>query len=112
MSKINSRKKGVVYEQKIAREMRDLGFRDCVTSRAESKNLDDAGVDLCYTDPFNIQLKAVERFGTHHEVLRSMPNDSNINVVFHKRNNKGTVVMMTKDDFYALITGYMGFLLD
>jgi len=32
-----------------------------------------------------------------------MPNNENYNLIFHKRNNKGEVVVMSKNSFYALI---------
>lgn len=100
---VNGRNKGNTYERVIAQTCRDKGFSAAVCSRAESKNRDDAGVDICYTDPFNIQAKAVERFGKHHETLRAMPKDGNVNVIFHKRNNKGTTVTMMEEDFWKLV---------
>jgi len=96
---MNSRNKGHAYERKIAQELRDLGYSECKTSRYESRALDDEKVDLTHTDPFNVQLKAVENLGSAHNTLNEMPDDDNINVVFHKRNRKGTIVSMTKEDF-------------
>lgn len=103
MSKINARKKGCAYELQIRDFFRDLGWAKAVSSRSESKNKDDQGIDLCFTDPFNIQTKAVEKLGSLHDVLSKMPNDSNYNLVFHKRNRKGTVVAMTIEDFKELL---------
>jgi len=101
----SARTKGAAYERKIVRELRDfLLFPDAVTSRSESKRTDDAGVDIMYTDPFSIQCKAVEKLGNIHKILNAMPNDSNYNVVFHKRNNQGEVVSMMKDDFYEILS--------
>lgn len=100
----NGRNKGNSYERKLAKEFRDLGFLDCKTSRYESKMLDDLKVDLTNTGFFNVQAKSVERLSpTYHEILESMPKDTNYNVIFHKRNRKGEVVVMTKDDFYELV---------
>ena len=98
-----SRNKGNSYERKIAQEFRDLGYTDCKTSRYESKMLDDMKVDLTNTKPYNVQLKAVEKLGILHNVLAEMPDDDNINVVFHKVSRKGEVVAMYKEDFYELI---------
>lgn len=100
---INSRVKGHSYELQIRDFFRELGWSNCVSSRSESKNKDDQGIDLCYTDPFNIQAKAVEKLGSIHDILARMPNDSNYNVVFHKRNRKGTIVAMTMEDFKELV---------
>jgi hypothetical protein len=38
-----------------------------------------------------------------HRVLSEMPQDSNYNIVFHKRNRQGTVVAMTIEDFKEII---------
>lgn len=99
----SARQKGHAYERKIRSEFVDLGFENCETSRYESKKLDDAKVDLCNTGPFNVQCKSVETLGSAHKTLSEMPNDEKVNLVFHKRNNKGEVVSMKKEDFYNLM---------
>ena len=99
---MNARNKGHAYERKIAKELKDF-YPDCVTSRYGNRMMDDMGVDLINTDPFNVQCKAVERLGTYHDILKSMPEDNNYNLIFHKRNNRGEVVVMSKDDFYELL---------
>lgn len=99
----SARIKGHTFERDMAQWFRDLGWEKCVTSRAESKNKDDQGIDLCYTDPFNIQLKAVENLGSMHKVLSQMPQDINYNVCLHKRNRQGTIVAMTLEDFEEII---------
>ena len=104
MGKINSKQKGSAYERKLATEFRAFGFENCKTSRFESKMLDDLGVDLTHTGFFNVQAKAVERLGSYHDILASMPqDDNNYNNIFHKRNRKGEVVVMTKEDFYDIM---------
>jgi hypothetical protein len=100
---INARKKGHGYEIQIRDWFRDLGWTKAVSSRSESKNIDDQGIDLCFTDPFNTQMKAVEKLGSIHDVLANMPKDDNYNLVFHKRNRKGTIVAMTLEDFKELL---------
>lgn len=102
---VHSKNKGSAYERKVAKEFREIGFEDCKTSRFESKMLDDLGVDLTNTGIFNVQLKAVERMTkSYHDILSSMPqDDNNYNVIFHKRNRKGEVVVMTKEDFYEIL---------
>lgn len=100
---MNARKKGHSYELSVRDYFRDLGFEKAVTSRLESKSKDDQGVDLCFTGPFNVQAKAVEKLGGLHDILDRMPNDGNYNLVFHKRNRKGTVVAMKIEDFTEII---------
>lgn len=99
---LNARKKGHTYELVIRDWFRDLGWSRAVSSRSESKNKDDQGIDLCFTDPFNVQAKAVEKLGSIHDVLAKMPKD-NYNLVFHKRNRKGTIVAMTIEDFKEIL---------
>lgn len=100
----HSKNKGSAYERKLAKEFREFGFEDCKTSRFESKMLDDAGVDLTNTGVFSVQAKAVERLSpSYHDILDSMPKDDKYNLIFHKRNRKGEVVVMTKEDFYDIM---------
>jgi hypothetical protein len=99
---INSKNKGTQYEQKIARELREIGFESCLTSRHASKLLDDMKVDFTCTDPFNIQAKAVEKGLSYHSTLEEMPKDANYNLIFHKKNRKPELVVMLKEDFYEL----------
>lgn len=65
--------------------------------------LDDQKVDLTHTDPWFTQCKAQERGIYPHDILDSMPRTDNINVLFHKRNRKGEVVSMRKEDFYKVV---------
>lgn len=99
---VNGRKKGHTYERDVAQKFRAAGFEDCVTSRLESKRMDDLGVDLCNTQPWLVQCKAVEKLGAVHDVIARMPADG-IAVVFHKRNRKGTVVSMREEDFWRIV---------
>lgn len=100
---VNSRNKGHKYERDVAKEWRKFGF-DTKTSRYSNRELDDLKVDLVNTGIFNIQLKHVERLSpSYHEILDSMPKDNNYNCIFHKRNRKGEVVVMTKEDFYDIV---------
>ena len=103
MTKINARTKGIVYEQRIRKELIELGWARCQTARYASKMVDDQLVDFVNTKPFNIQAKALERAPAYHDILDNMPKDGNTNVIFHKRNNRGTVVTMSKENFYKLI---------
>lgn len=99
---VKSRNKGNSFEQKIARELRKLGFKNCETSRFASKKTDDQKVDFVNTGDYNFQAKAWERAPSYHDVLREMP-DKGINVIIHKRNYKGEVVVLLKEDFFNLI---------
>ena len=97
------RKRGNNYEVQLAKEFRDLGFDECVTSRYESKRTDDSKVDLCFTDPFNIQAKCRNNYGNPIPTLKEMPDNENINVVISKVVNSGEFVTMNKKDFYIFL---------
>ena len=104
MSGKRSRTKGHAFERKMVNILKEWWPNAC-TSRAESKNMDDKGVDICYTEPFSIQCKAVERLSPSvHKVLQAMPNDNNMNVVAWKKNNQGTVICMDLNDFLEIVS--------
>ncbi len=101
---INSRDKGIAYEQKLAKELRELGFKDCVTSRSESKRTDDQGIDFMYTGPFAIQAKATETSPSYPGLLQAMEKaKKGIPVIIRKQNNKPETVTMLKADWYKFI---------
>jgi hypothetical protein len=45
----------------------------------------------------------VENLGPVHNVLAEMPKHDKLNIVFHKKSRKGTIVAMTEESFWALI---------
>lgn len=101
---INARKKGHAFELYLVNLFKSLGFGECVSSRSESKRMDDAKVDLCYTEPFYVQAKAVEKLGCVHAILDSMPKKKGItNLVWHKKNRKGSIVCMKEEDFIVIL---------
>ena len=109
------RNKGHRYETKIAQELRNLGFTDVVTSRSESKSMDDKKVDLvdrsgklqCY-----IQLKNTVNTPQYHAIKKECPlKDKPFIVIWNKQVKKekvfgsaGEVVIMDKDFFYELLS--------
>ena len=103
MRKNNSRAIGHQYERQIRLELIELGWDKCQTSRYASRETDDANVDFVHTEPFQIQAKRWKSAPSYHEILKSMPVNESINVIFHKRPSKGEVVVMDKKDFYDLV---------
>lgn len=103
MKKNNSRAVGNTYERQLRLEFIALGWDACQTSRYASKETDDKAVDFTNTPPFNIQAKRWKSAPSYHEVLKSMPDDCNYNVIIHKRPHKGEVVVMEKSSFYEII---------
>jgi hypothetical protein len=103
MKKNNSRSVGHTYERQLRLEFIALGWDKCQTSRYASREMDDANCDFVGTPPYNIQAKRWKSAPSYHEVLASMPDNGNYNVIFHKRPNKGEVVVMSKSTFFAMV---------
>lgn len=100
---MNSKRKGNKFEVEMAFRLREL-FPDARTCRFMGQLwLDSQKVDLTGTDPYYFQCKASERFGAYHSTLEEMPKNGHINVILHKRNNRGTVAVIRFDDFIKLL---------
>lgn len=99
---VNSRSKGAKFELWCIDKMRHL-FPDAVSSRSESKRLDDAGVDICYTGNFSFQCKAVEKGLNPRRVIEAMPDDGKVNILLWKRNRKGVLAITDKPISMAFV---------
>lgn len=106
----NVRRIGHNYERKVVKELKDLGFATAATTRATSKIMDDAKIDINGV-PYNIQCKAVKTGLNVFTVLDDMEShipkmvperDVYVNVVFHKKEGE-EVVVLRKEDFYRII---------
>ena len=115
-SKSYSRTKGHKFEQKIAKELRELGF-NVVTSRSESKSTDDNKVDLIDKDnklPCAIQLKATQAIPSYFAIRnQSTVLNEDFVILWAKQEKKevnictvGEAVIMDKQLFYKLIKPY------
>jgi hypothetical protein len=121
-----NRTKGHDAERHYAALFRELSksFEKCKTSRAASRLHDDCGIDLCFTDPFNIQIKAGKQRGLviskelvkiKEEVQKNFPPQypelNNMNILIHRkdvgrgrrRNEFDEIVSMTLKDFIKLL---------
>ena len=104
MKKNNSRAVGNAYERQIRLEFRAMGWDTCETTRYASHEIDGkSNIDLVRTKPFNIQVKRWSHAPAYQEVLKSMPQDENYNIIIHKKPNRGEVVVMDKSSFYEII---------
>lgn len=107
----NNRTAGHNYERQIMNELKDFGF-SAVTSRNESKTMDDRGVDIISDAPVHIQCKNSQTNQDYPKLLNSelLPTDKPT-VVFHKKTKKvgerfmpvGEFIIIKKEDFYKLI---------
>lgn len=99
-----NRTRGHNYERQIAQEFRELGWQTACTTRYASRMRDDQKVDIFETNPLNIQCKATNKCINYQQILKEMPNDANYNVVLNKLTGKGEFVIISKEDFYELIS--------
>ena len=98
-----ARRKGHSFERKIMNEFIDLGFDNCKTSRNESHTMDVKGIDLVNTGCFNVQCRSRESQFNYLTLLQAMPEDGNYNLIIHKKNYSGELVIISKQDFFELI---------
>jgi len=107
----SARLKGHRFELDIVQFLKDLGY-DAVTSRMESKSMDDKGCDIIDNSPFSIQCKAVERFSMPvHDLIKGMAENGLPNpIVMHKRSHKGVVVSMDLELFEKIADMYSRFM--
>jgi len=109
MATNRNRTAGLNYERQIASELRAMGY-EAITSRYESKRLDDAGVDLVTDFPLKPQMKVSINQPNVHNLLT----ETEAELIFYKRVEKkgkkfmprGEYVMLSKEDFYNLMTKY------
>jgi len=86
-------------------------FPEAVSSRSESKNLDNKKVDICNTGDFYIQCKNTSSKVDYHKVISEMPKDK-ICLIAHKytkKSNKnfvkqGEYIILKFEDFISLIS--------
>ena len=100
----SARQKGHTLERDICKLLVQKGFI-AVTSRSESKRLDDLGGDIVSDFPFHIQAKFVERMSMPiHELLPAMAKAmiDKPPSVWHKRAHKNIVVSLQLEDFLEL----------
>ena len=117
-----NRNAGNGYERKIVNELKGMNFPSVITSRSESRNMDNAGVDIFDTKqnpnegerilPVHIQCKNSKTNVNYHKLLTSedLPDDKDT-VIFHKKTEKvgnrfygrGEYVIMKKETFYDLL---------
>ena len=114
------RNKGHNYELKIAKELIACGYPNVVTSRSESKRIDDQKVDLIDLDnklPILIQCKATKNVPNFFKIKNACKRDKPFTLFWSRQEVKegqvnmssaGELVMVDKDFFYELLKHYNG----
>ena len=99
----NNRSAGHRFERLCVNWCKEHGFEKAVSSRMESRSRDNAKVDICYTEPFNIQCKSMASKLDYEVVLDEMPNEeNNFNVIFHRKLKKANKTFKTVEDLAVM----------
>ena len=110
--------KGSQYELQVAKELAYCGYPEVVTSRSESKRMDNAKVDLIDKEgrlPLNFQLKKTKNTPNYFKIREEAPKNLPFALVWNRQevkegnvnmSSKGEVVMIPKDFFYELLKSY------
>jgi hypothetical protein len=77
-------------------------FPKTLTSRNESRTLDNLKVDLTHTDPFYFQCKTTATKLDYHTLLNEMPQDNHVNVLLHRLTKKVNTRFIKQDDYAIL----------
>lgn len=108
-----NRKKGQKYELDIIHQLTELGFKGLKSSRSESKNLDNAKIDIAETEDTlscYIQCKATANTPNIETIINSCPLKDRPLVVFWKKQKTNEkqpeFVLLPKDYFYKLLVKY------
>lgn len=107
----NNRRSGHDFERDIVRRWKAIGFSAACTSRAESKRTDDAGIDLCFTQPFAIQAKRTTNQPNFRALLNGIEKAAkelpgwagSYGCVYHKKSGERPTVTMDAGDFEELV---------
>lgn len=109
-----ARRKGNNYELKIIKELNELYDTDSfVSSRSESKRLDDAGIDIVDSEnilPFYVQCKKTQSTPSVDLIKDCKRQDKQLVIFWNRQLKKeincisgGEFILLTKDLFYKLL---------
>lgn len=113
-----SRRKGHNYELQIIKELTDCGYPGLVSSRSESKRLDDAKIDIADLEnvmPFYVQCKKTKNTPSIQKLNEEVGlKDKPLAIFWAKQENRevnmvtsGEYVIIPKEFFYTLIKNDM-----
>jgi len=100
----NNRTAGHNYERLCVKRLRDNGYSDAVTSRSESRNMDNKGVDIFGSSlPIHIQCKNSLKEIKYHTLLNEerLPTDKPL-VIFHKKTRKSNTKFVTEGEYVIM----------
>lgn len=110
-----NKNKGSSLELEIVNKLKEIGYVGCVSSRSQSKRMDDAKVDIVDLEdklPIYIQSKYTQNTPNYFGIKSECPlTDKPFTVIWKKAtndgtNSPGTIAMVDIDFFYKLLKVY------
>lgn len=102
---INSKQKGKRGELQLSKKLREHGFNTRRTVQYNGK-AEEGQADLVGLNGIHIECKYTERLNIHDAIDQakrdSLPFDTELPTVFHRKNNHEWLVTMTLDDWIEL----------
>jgi len=92
-----NRNRGHNFERDIVRELKELGY-DAVSSRYESRRLDDAGVDIVTDAPYMIQCKC----SINQPNIDTLLTETEADTLFYRRVEKKGTRFYAKNDYVCI----------
>ena len=110
-----NKNKGSGLELEVIKQLKDIGFEGCVSSRSQAKNIDNAKVDIVDINdelPTHIQCKYTQNTPSYFGIKDECPlTDKPFTIVWKKAtndgtNSPGTVAIIDINFFYELLKLY------
>lgn len=102
---INSKTKGTVYEREIARVLREYGYN---VRRGQQYCGANGDADVVGLEGIHIECKRTERTDLYGWMAQAKNDarEGELPVVFHRKNNRKTLVIMELESFMRLYRDY------
>lgn len=110
-----SRNKGSAWEAEVIRNLKELGYEGCVSTRGESKRMDNDKIDIVDTYkklPINIQCKHLMNTPSYFSIREACSDKTKPFCLAWKKSpeegsvSKGSIFMVPDDFFYVLLDCY------
>lgn len=110
-----SRSKGSAWESEVIKNLKELGYVNCVTSRGESKKVDNNKIDIIDLNkrlPINIQCKLTANTPSYFAIRDACTDKEKPFCLAWKKApeegsiSKGSIMLVPIDFFYELLDAY------
>ena len=110
-----SRSKGSAWESEVIKNLKNLGYEGCVSSRSESKRTDNNKIDIIDTNcklPINVQCKQLQNTPSYFSIRDACTDKTKPFCLAWKKspegsqNSAGSIMMVPIEFFYELLDAY------